>query len=337
MPEVSVRRFYEHVKGPLGMTLLAGEPGLGRLLRTGRIQKPGLAFTGHTAFVHSDRVQILGQTELSFVANMTPEGRVKAIESLLACQVACIVVTKGMLPPAELVEGCARHQIPLLSTRVTSSECIRRILAYLDDLLSPRISLHGVLVDVSGIGVLITGSSGIGKSETALELVSRGHRLVADDVVEIRRRGEDLVGQASTLIQNLIEIRGLGILNIAELFGVSATRDHKRIELHIELENWSDGAEYDRIGLEDRTKDILGVRVRSLVVPVRPGRSVVGIVEVAARNFLLRLRGHHAPAELNRRIQEAMQAGPGASPSFPTLGGAAELTEVSDHIEDEVE
>src|SRR5262249_22531575 len=150
----------------------------------------------------------------------------------------------------------------------------RKVLAYLDDLLSPRCRMHGVLVDVDGVGVLITGASGIGKSECALELVIRGHRLVADDVVEIRRRGEDLVGQAAKIIQDLIEIRGLGILNVSELYGVAATRDHKRIEMVVELEEWSQDGAYDRIGLEEHTQDVLGVRVRSLVIPVRPGRNI---------------------------------------------------------------
>ncbi|MEO1235038.1 MAG: HPr(Ser) kinase/phosphatase, partial [Myxococcota bacterium] len=208
----------------------------------------------------------------------------------------------------------------------------------LDDILSPRCSVHGTLVDVNGVGVLMTGDSGIGKSETALDLIERGHRLVADDVVEIRRRGEDLVGQASRLIQNLIEIRGLGILDIAELFGVAATREHKRIELHIELATWSQEQIYDRTGLDEQAIDVLGVDVRSIRLPVKPGRNIAGIVEVAARNMLLRIRGHHAARQLNQRLDAELYRATGRRAEQPAnLETAARVVVPPDHIEDEVE
>lgn len=346
MEEITVRGFWDHARKPIGLALLAGEQGLDRRLRSSRIQKPGLALAGFTSFIHDDRVQILGETELSYLATLDSPGKATAVAGLLACKVACLVITKGLTPPPELLEGCERESTPLFRTEITSSVCIRRILTYLDDLLSPRCSIHGVLVDVSGIGVLLTGESGIGKSECALDLVSRGHRLVADDVVEIRRRGEDLVGQASSVIQDLIEVRGLGIINIVELFGVAATREHKRVELHIHLEFWSPEGEYDRTGLEERQKEILGTKVRSLLVPVSPGRNVAGIVEVAARNFLLQVRGHHAARDLNERITHALEESMGRgrrpafhdlAPSKPHLRRVAPLTEVTDHIEDEVE
>jgi HPr kinase/phosphorylase len=259
------------------------------------------------------------------------------------------LVTKGLAVPRELLVACDRTNTPLLRTKLVSSEAIRKVLAYLDDLLSPRTSVHGVLVDVNGVGVLMTGISGVGKSECALELVLRGHRLVADDVVEIRRRGEDLVGQASDLIKNLIEIRGLGILNVADLYGVTATRDHKRIELHVELEEWRQDRVYDRIGLDKRSYDILGLKLRSLLVPVRPGRYLAGIVEVAARNFLLQVRGHHAALDLKAKIdaelasRERKHVGHKlrvkVDPTDATsdLQMAAQLSIADDHIEDEVE
>ena len=346
MEEITVRGFWDHARRPIGLELLAGRGGLDRRLRSNRIQKPGLALAGFTSFIHGDRVQILGETELSYLGMLEPPARKRAVEGLLERKVACLVITKGLRPPVELVDSCEASATPLFCTEMTSSVCIRRILTYLDDLLSPRCSIHGVLVDVSGIGVLLTGESGIGKSECALDLVSKGHRLVADDVVEIRRRGEDLVGQASSLIQNLIEVRGLGIINIVELFGVAATREHKRVELHIHLEFWSPNGEYDRTGLEERTKEILGIKVRSLLVPVSPGRNVGGIVEVAARNFLLQMRGHHAARDLNQRISHALDDNVrgvpsepfrDVAPSKPHLRTIAPLTEVTDHIEDEVE
>ncbi|MEL6185892.1 MAG: HPr(Ser) kinase/phosphatase, partial [Myxococcota bacterium] len=301
-PSVTVASFFEHASEALQLELCAGAHGMGRALSRARIQKPGLALAGYTRFVHRDRVQILGETELSYLETLPEDGRIRALDGYLSCEVACILVTKGLPLPDDLVSMCDAHATPLFRTQVTSSVTIRKVLAYLDDILSPRCSVHGTLVDVNGVGVLMTGDSGIGKSETALDLIERGHRLVADDVVEIRRRGEDLVGQASRLIQNLIEIRGLGILDIAELFGVAATREHKRIELHIELATWSQEQIYDRTGLDEQAIDVLGVDVRSIRLPVKPGRNIAGIVEVAARNMLLRIRGHHAARQLNQRL-----------------------------------
>jgi HPr kinase/phosphorylase len=343
-PGVSVRQFLEHAREPLQLELCAGETGMDRALASTRIQKPGLALVGYTRFVHQDRVQILGETELSFLDTLTEPVRKEAIQRLVGCNLACILVTKGLEPPPELARACDASGTPLLRTPQRSSECIRKTLAYLDDLLAPRCSMHGVLVDVNGVGVLITGPSGIGKSECALDLVERGHRLVADDVVDIRRRGEDLVGQASGLIRHLIEVRGLGILNIAELYGVAATRLHKRLELHVELEPWSHSRRYDRTGLQQDSIGILGLPVRTMRVPVSPGRNTAGIVEVAARNLLLQLRGHNAAVELNQRILEARSGTPArpAPPpepeeTEPTLELAAELERSTDHIEDEVE
>ena len=348
--DVTVKTFIEHVVEPLDLELLAGAAGVQRSLRSARIQKPGLALAGYTAFVHGDRVQIVGQTELSYLATLAPVDRAAAINGFLAMNIACLIVTKGLPIPAELMNACELTGTPLLRTELASSECIRKVLAYLDDLLTPRTSVHGVLVDVDGIGVLLAGASGIGKSECALDLVLRGHRLVADDVVDIRRRGDDLVGQAASLIRNLIEIRGLGILNVAELYGVAATRDHKRIELYIELEEWRQDREYDRIGLEQPTKDILGVKVQAATLPVRPGRDIAAIVEVAARNLLLQARGHHAARELSERIEkdrrlserrlrarELIDRLDAVRRLPPDLRQAAQLTEVTDHIEDEVE
>lgn len=337
-PSVTVATFFEHASGPLELELCAGAHGMARSLVRPRIQKPGLALAGYTRFVHRDRVQILGETELSYLETLPESTRGDALDNYLRCKVACVLVTKGLPLPDLLVSMCDTHATPLFRTGVTSSAAIRKVLAYLDDLLSPRCSVHGTLVDVNGVGVLMTGQSGIGKSETALDLVERGHRLVADDVVEIRRRGEDLVGQASRLIQNLIEIRGLGILDIAELFGVAATREHKRIELHVELEAWSPEHVYDRTGLDEDTHDILGIDVRSLRLPVKPGRNIAGIVEVAARNMLLRMRGHHAARQLNDRMDEAMYRTTGVHPTEPVdLATAAKVAVAPDHIEDEVE
>jgi HPr kinase/phosphorylase len=348
VPEISVQAFLDHSRSSLGIEILSGAAGLSRTLRAARIQKPGLALAGYTDFVKTDRVQILGQTELSYLESLDPVARAQAVQNLVGKMVACIMITRRLDVPDELIAGCERTATPLLRTDLRSSETIRKVLNYLDDLLTPRTSVHGVLVDVDGVGVIMTGTSGVGKSECALELVLRGHRLVADDVVEIRRRGEDLVGQAADLIKDLIEIRGLGILNIGELYGVAATRDHKRIELHIELEEWRANRSYDRTGLDERRYEILGISLTSLLVPVRPGRDIAAIVEVAARNFLLRLRGHNAARDLKRRIDREMARAEARNmemveesmdiPPLPNLRAAANLsTEGFGHIEDEVE
>ena len=344
--EVTVQTFVERVMEPLQLELVAGITGQHRVVRSSRIQKPGLALVGHLEYVHTDRVQILGRSELSFLETLSPEQLKTSIDRLLALELACILITKNLEIPTPLLEACQRTNTLLIRTPKASSECIRKVLTYLDDLLTPRTSVHGVLVDVDGVGVLLTGASGIGKSECALDLVLRGHRLVADDVVDIRRKGDDLVGQAADLIRNLIEIRGLGILNVAELYGVAATRDHKRIELHIELEDWRSDRVYDRIGLDNKRRNILGVEFDSALLPVRPGRNIAAIVEVAARNSLLKTRGHHAPQDLKQRIDGDLGLQRGAenfdgfnSSNQPTadLRAAAKLTDVTDHIEDEVE
>ncbi|MCB9655399.1 MAG: HPr(Ser) kinase/phosphatase [Deltaproteobacteria bacterium] len=345
MPHVTVRKFLAHVQGPLALELLAGEPGLDRPIASTQIQKPGLALAGFTKFVRPDRVQVLGQTEISYLSTLEPPELMSSVEGLLGRDVCCLVITKGLPAPDILVAACARTSTPLMRTTVTSSVCIRRLLTYLDDLVSPRCTLHGGLVDVNGVGVLIVGASGIGKSECALDLVLRKHRLVADDVVEIRRRGEDLVGQAPPTIRGLIEVRGIGILNVAELYGVTATREHKRIELHVELIDWHQLVVPDRMGLDERTQDILGVAVRSHKIPVKPGRNVAGLIEVAARDLLLRRLGRNAPLELTERIRQQLEAVEASADvaekvstgDVPILRTLANPSDVHDHIEDEVE
>jgi HPr kinase/phosphorylase len=329
--EVSVRAFLDHVAEPLRLEICAGAAGQTRMLRSSRIQKPGLALAGYSDFVQPDRLQVLGQTELSYLETLSMERRDRAITDLVSVGVACFLVTKGLPIPEELIRECEETQTVLLRTPLGSSTAIRKVLTYLDDLLMPRTSVHGVLVDVDGVGTLMTGVSGIGKSECALDLVLRGHRLVADDVV-------------------LIEIRGLGILNVAELYGVAATRVHKRIELHVELEEWRQDRDYDRLGIDQRTHDILGVDLPSLLVPLRPGRNAAGIVEVAARNYLLRDRGHNAANELKARIDRELENSlrgeaaaaettpkPETESSTGPMRRAAGLTAATDHIEDEVE
>jgi HPr kinase/phosphorylase len=220
------------------------------------------------------------------------------------------MITGGWTPPAELVAAAARHEIPLLRTAVTTPVAIARIGLILDDALAVRKVVHGVLLDILGLGVLITGESGMGKSECALDLVVRGHRLVADDAVEVRRRGEsEIIGTCPELTRHHMEVRGLGIINISDLFGVAATRLSKRIELVVQLERWNTQREYDRLGLDEQTYELFQVKIPVIHMPVAPGRSLAILVEVAARNQLLRSRGLNAARDLTRRLERQLQAG----------------------------
>jgi HPr kinase/phosphorylase len=304
---VQVEQLLKDDEFELGLTLLAGASGVGRIIDHDKIQKPGLALTGYTDYVKTHRVQVLGNSEIGYLWQLSAEERARACRHITEHQVACILVTKGLKVPEELLQGCEETQTPLLLTQLLSSQLISKLQAFLEERLAPQTALHGVLVDVFGVGVLMLGKSGIGKSECALDLIMRHHRLVADDVVEIKRKGPDVVfGGGSELIKHHMEIRGLGILNIKDLFGVAAVRERKRIELVVELVEWSDEEEYDRIGIDERAYTILGVDVPLITVPVRPGRNMTSIIEVAARNQLLKLQGHHSAWEFQERLSQAM-------------------------------
>ncbi len=291
----------------LRLVLLAGESGLGRRITFHRVQKPGLALAGFVRQVQPERVQILGATELAYLASLPVEEARHGIETFMALEPACIVVTKGLDVPGELFQAADRLGVPLLRTPLRSSVAIQSIQNYIERELAPTASIHGVLMDVLGVGILLLGKSGIGKSEAALELVMRGHRMVADDLVEVRRSGHDLlVGWSAELIKHHMEVRGIGIINIKDMFGVAAVRDEKRIEVVMELVRWDESEAADRIGLDDQTHSILDVPVPLLRIPVSPGRNVSSLVEVAARNRLLQVRGHHAAREFQERLDQAL-------------------------------
>jgi HPr kinase/phosphorylase len=287
----------------------AGES-LERAVTDPSVNKLGLALTGIAFALDPGQIQLLGGSEIAYLQMLSGPERMEVIAKLLAFDFPCLIATRGLTPPRELLAALADKGIAGLTSSLDTAEFIRRLSRYLDDRLAPRISFHGVLVDVIGIGVLILGSSGIGKSETALDLVLRGHRLVADDLVEISRRGNaSLVGNASDMVRFHMEIRGLGIINIQDLFGVAATRDRKRIDLVVELVEWEEGKDFDRLGLDEETYPILGVEVARLTIPVRPGRNVSSIVEVAARNQLLKQRGRHSARDFQQRLLAGLVSG----------------------------
>ena len=295
-PSITVSEFLAHAPSQLELRVLAGAEGAGqRVLTTPRIQKLGLALAGFTHYIHSGRLQIVGQSEIWFLGQLSAERRREAISNLLLERISCVLVTKGLEPPPELIAAAEETELPLLSTPVVSSIAINTVTDYLQEMLAPLVVRHGVLLDIYGLGVLIEGASGIGKSECALDLVARGHRLVSDDVVEVRRIGaERLLGSAPELLREHLEIRGLGIINIRDLFGVSAISTTKTIDLSIRLERWEAASEVDRLGIDAQAIEILDVSVPQVLIPVSPGRNLSTLVETAVRVQLLRVRGYDA-------------------------------------------
>jgi len=310
MPRLSISELLSETEAGLDLELLAGERGLSRFVQVPRIQKPGLALAGYTKNLHPDRIQVLGATELSYLSELTQRDSEKAAEhitQLCALDICCFIITKDLVPPANLLREVESHNIPLLRSHHQSSTFISLLTQYLEERLLAQTSVHGVLVDVLGIGVLLLGKSGIGKSECALDLVIRGHRLVSDDVVKVRLKlPAVLFGEGNDLLHYHMEVRGLGIINIKHLFGVAAIRERKKIDLVIELVEWQDGHEYDRLGLEQSTYELLGVKLPLQILPVRQGRNITTLVEVAARNQLLKEMGYHSAVEFEERLEQRM-------------------------------
>lgn len=307
LPTMSVRQLLEEPRLGLEIRLLAGGRGLERRITHPRIQKSGLAMVGHLHGIVPTRIQVLGETEMSYAEALDSAGQQKAAEHLFGMNLACVVVSRGVPPPAPFIEMAEATATPLLLCEERSSTAITQLHTLMDEHLAPRDRLHGVLVDVFEVGVLLLGQSGIGKSECALELVMRGHRLVADDVIECDYRPPGMAfGQPAALLRHHIEVRGLGILNIKDLYGVTAIRERKRLDLIVRLELWKPDGSYDRIGLEDHFRDVLGVPIREVVLPVQPGRNMSSIIEIAARNELLRQAGHHPARDLVRQIEAGL-------------------------------
>jgi HPr kinase/phosphorylase len=293
---------------PLRLTLAAGAGGLGHVITLARVQRPGLAVSGYTDYIRYGRVQIMGGSELGFLGRMSGARRAASVARLARARISCFVVTKGLAPPAELLEQAEARGIPVLVTPLESTPFIKALSAFLEERLAQRLHLHSVLLDVFGLGVLVVGESGIGKSECALDLIDRGHRLIADDVVEIKRIGDDLIGASPDLTRYHMELRGLGVLNIKDLYGVSSVRMSQRVELVVSLERWEAGREYDRLGLRDEQFMILGIELPLVRMPVAPGRNIALLVEVASRNRLLKDRGYDAARRFAERVDELIEA-----------------------------
>lgn len=280
-----------------------------RYISNYRIQKPGLALAGFADHIHGERVQVLGNTEVSYLWTLKAEERYKSVSHLCAQNLCCFVVTKSLHLPQELLTACKNAGVPLFKTHLPSSEAIQSLMLYLEEKLAPETNCHGVFMDIFGVGVLITGRSGIGKSECAIELIKRGHRLVADDAVHFRKIQGYLEGKSSTLLRYHMEVRGLGILNIKDMFGVTSIRQRKKLELIVEFTDWNPDASYDRLGLENNTEEILTLEVPKILLPISAGRNMAVIVEVAARNHLLKIMGYDSAKEFSDKLFKTVNPG----------------------------
>jgi HPr kinase/phosphorylase len=292
----------------LQIKLISGESGLTREISVAEINRPGLTLCGYYKFFPYKRIQILGKQEITYLSELEASQRAKIIRQLLSYQLPCMIVARNLKPPDELIAESNRVGISLLSTKLPTPVLIRRLLLFLEDEFGPYEIIHGDLVEVFGIGVLILGESGIGKSECALELIKRGHRLVADDAVLLKHiSGHRIFGMSAHVLKHYMEVRGLGIIDVLTLFGVTAIRTRKRVELVVTLEHWKESKSYDRSGLDDDSYEIWGEKLPHVVIPVRPGRNISIIVEVAAMDLRAKKMGYHAAKEFNAALIKEMQ------------------------------
>ena len=299
--KVSVEEFCRQ----LGLEILSGTSAEIEF-STDEINRPGLQFTGYYEDFLAKRVQLIGNAEMHYLFDLPQDRLLEAMRRFMSFKMPCIVCARGQRPPAIMLECAQEHNIPVFLSQRKTGEINHAISEFLERQLAPRILLHGVLMDVSGIGTLLMGDSGIGKSETALEMIKNGHRLVADDVVEITRLSESLVGCSPKLTQNLMEVRGIGLVNVRYMYGVGAVMMQKQIDLVLKLRLWDEKIEYDRMRMGERTTDILGIQVPCTELPVSPGRNIAAIVEVAARNFRLKRMGYDIAADFEKLVEADM-------------------------------
>lgn len=277
------------------------------MISCSRVNRPGLQMVGFYDHFEQERMQIIGKVEHLFMAQLSTEERLRRLDDFFRSAPVGVIVTTSIEISPEMVEMAERHKVPLLRTAERTSPFMAALIAFLNVQLGPRLTRHGVLVEVYGEGILLLGDSGVGKSETAIELVKRGHRLIADDAVEIKRvSATTLVGRAPDIIRHYVELRGVGIVDVRRLFGMGAVKETEKIDLVINLENWQQGKMYDRLGLEEKTEDILGIKVPSIVLPVSPGRNLSIVIEVAAMNNRQKRMGYNTAEEFNKKLMESM-------------------------------
>ena len=291
----------------LQLESLTGDMGLTRAIPVPEVSSPGLVLAGFTTRFASRRLHLLGETEIAYLKSLAAAARQRPLEGFLSYELPCVIVTKSQQVPRELVSLGRERGIPVLRSRLKTAEFYRLITPYLQEAFAPSTTVHGSLADVYGVGLLFTGRSGVGKSECVLDLVERGHRLVADDVVHISQRGADvLIGRANELSYRYMEIRGVGLVDVSALFGIRAVRQQKRIEVVVELTDWQEARDVDRTGLDGKTTEILGIELPKVIVPLNPGKNITVISEVVAMNHLLRYSGVDAAQVFDRRLQKRL-------------------------------
>lgn len=309
MRPLTVDELLRSKKGALALELLTHERGLSRLIPGPDISSPGLVLTGFTERFPAERIQVLGETEVAFLNSLPSERRRHAVDAFFSFSIPVVFITKGQAPPEPLLALANERGIPVIRTALKTSEFYSRIKPFLEERFAPTTTMHGSLADVYGVGLLFVGASGIGKSEAVLDLIERGHRLVADDMVLVTRRGNEvLIGRGHELQRHHMEIRGVGIIDIPRLFGVRAIRQQKRVEVVVQLESWDERATYDRTGLDRQSVEILGVPLPKVVVPLNPGKNITVIAEVVAMNHLLKFAGIDSAVLFNENLMRHMGA-----------------------------
>ena len=289
----------------LGLECIVSSPNEVWDIRSPDLNRPGMQFCGFYEFFAFERPQVIGKVEMTYLEKRSPEERRQILDRFFSYRIPCVIICRNMEPPPELIEAAENHQVHLIRSPLVTTRFTVSAIHYLNRCLAPHVTRHGVLLDVYGVGVLLTGKSGVGKSEAALELIKRGHQLVADDVVDICRISDDrLIGTCPEQVRHLMEIRGIGVIDIRAMYGIGAVAVSKSIDLMIELELWDDDKAYDRIGGEEGKIEILGVPIPRQTIPIKPGRNLAIIVEVAARNLSLRRSGHNAAHDLSLIFQE---------------------------------
>ncbi len=310
MNMVTVQKVYEGLKDSLKMTLLTELPDGDVKLAAPDVHRPGMAMMGFLENFLPHRVQVLGESEMAFLDTQDSTGQDTAVSTLAFLEAPVIFITRDLRVPDPVLSAARDNGIPVIRSTMPTEEFIRHLSTYLSDAFAPRMDVHGTLVDVYGVGMMITGKSGIGKSECALDLVERGHRLVADDVIEVCKVSEDvLIGRFREVLQHNIEIRGVGVIDVQAVFGIRGIRMQKRIEVEVDLQRWRDDADYERMGLEREHSEYLGVQIPRIIVPIFPGKNITVIAEVIALDSMLRVYGIDSAQDLNRRIMATLQSG----------------------------
>jgi HPr kinase/phosphorylase len=304
---ITVGYFFEANKKRLKMVAVNGEVGFQKVIRDKSIHRPGLALAGYVELFTYDRVQVFGNTELRYLRHLSLAERIKSVQTIFQFDLPCIVVSGDHELDPELVEIATKHGVSIFKTSLETTKVVYFVSDFLDDQFSPQTVLHGSFMDVYGIGVVLVGRSGIGKSEIALDLVERGQRLVADDVIMVTRKGEGiLIGAGTDVVKHFMEIRGLGLIDIRSIFGIRSIRFQKRVEIVVELQEWQSDLEYTRTGLDHENISILGVEVPHVKLPIFPGKNITVIVEVIALDYLLKHYGYDAAQEFAKRLDAAI-------------------------------